>query len=296
MAPLPTLDPRLEVWAVFRTTDPVADIPELREVARIEDVSKYHPGAACDIRVASLNRIGADWAIRAMQKHQVRIARLFLSPQFATEFWDNPPPDCSGGVLQPDGHVSVADATLNWRIVPLSEPLFTSGRPEADSEHSRFRPHVLNHAGGIPIISDELLATLRQLGVAGETAPIIYRGFSKKAYDTVQPGYKRFLVQPEYEMPIRAGFDFLPETMTADFAFCSLRRTHGSVPEVRVPGISRNMAEDTWYEIALATNLCGELRQLRKSVLIDPIFSRSGPTFEWVTQVEAAVQALRATD
>jgi hypothetical protein len=284
------IHPSMEVWAAFRTRDPAPELPELRDVAVIDhNVGRYHAGAKAEIRVR-LHEAGPGRVINALQKAGVRLSHYFLTPRYLPGFWDSPPGDCAGALLAADGHVALRNSDLYWRVVPLGEPLYTLGRPKADSEHSRYKPHVL-HAGGIRIVSDELLATLRRLGAEGETGTIVYRGFNKAAYDTVQPGFKRFLVRPEYEMPYGGGIEFLPEAVPEHFGVCGMLRSRKGLPD-RVPGIQRNLGEDRWYDIALALNLCSELRRLRRSVLLTPIFRRGGVTHRWVSELEAAVRAL----
>jgi hypothetical protein len=138
------------------------------------------------------------------------------------------------------------------------------------------------------------LATLRKLGAKGDTATIVYRGFSKAAYDTEQPGFKRFLIRPEYEVPISRGFEFLPTAVPDHFEICCLRRTHaGEQQDIRVAGIDRNLAEDTWYDVALSSNTCFELLRLRRTVSLTPIFHHDGPTRSWVSELASAVVGLR---
>jgi hypothetical protein len=294
LAFMTTVHPSIEVYAAFRTMHAVPNPSALEGVARIEDISKCSPDAKYEIRVARLDQVGLPRVIKALRDSRVRICRFFLSPHYLADFWKSPSEDCVGGLLGSDGGVALPDATLNWRIVPLSEPLYTIGRPEADSEHSRFKPHVLGHEGGIPIVSDEFLGTLRKLGATGDTGTIIYRGINKAAYDTVQAGFKRFLIRPEYEMPYAGGLEFLPEEVPEDFGICCMRRVHKGGPrEIRIPGIKRNIAEDTWYDIALSAVLCGEILRLRRKVILDPLFRRNGATYRWVAELETAVEALK---
>src|SRR5206468_886204 len=120
-------------------------------------------------------------------------------------FWDAIPDDCAGGYLWPDGSAPCPDD----RILPLDRPCYVTGRPACDD--GVFKVHVF-HACGVPVVSDSVLAALRALGAQGDTAPITYRGVNKAAYDTVQPGYQRFLVRPEYVTPYHSTFEieFLP--------------------------------------------------------------------------------------
>jgi hypothetical protein len=198
------IPPNTDVWATFRTRDPAPELPELRGVAVIDhDAGKYHADTQSEIRVR-LHEVASERVVAAIRNARARISRYFLRPYFRPAFWDVPPEDCVGALLEADGSVALPDPDLYRRVVPLSEPLYTSGRPEAGGEHSRHKPHLLQ-AGGIPIVSDELLATLRRLGAEGETATVVYRGFNKAAYDNVQPGFRRFLPRPEYEMPYTGG-------------------------------------------------------------------------------------------
>jgi hypothetical protein len=286
------IPPNTEVWSAFRTRDPVPELPELRGRAVIDhDVGKYHADAQSEIRVR-LDEVEAQQVIRALRNAGARVSRYFLTPRFLPKFWDDPPEDCAGALLAADGHFALRDSALYWQVVPLSDPLYTLGRPEADSEHSRYKPHLL-HAGGIPVVSDELFAALRQLGAEGETAKVIYRGFNKAAYDTVQQGFRRFLPRPEYEMPYSGGFEFIPEGAPGDFGVCGMLRFRNGLPE-RVPGIPRNLAEDRWYDIAVARGPCEELRRSRRRLLLTPIFRRGGATHRWVSELEAAVEELLA--
>ena len=119
------------------------------------------------------------------------------------------------------------------------------------------------------------------------------RGFNKQAYDTVQPGFKRFLPQPEYQMPYTGGIEFLPTEAPGEFGVCSMLRIRKGLPET-IPGIQRNLAEDRWYDIALALDPCQELRRLRRRVLLTPMFFRGGATDAWVSALESAVEELKA--
>jgi hypothetical protein len=286
------IHPNMEVHAAFRTRDPAPELPELRGMAFIDHgVSKYHADAQSEIRVR-LHEAGPERVIRALQDARVRVSRCSLTPHYRPEFWDAPPDDCAGALLAADGHVALRDANLYRRVVPLPEPLYTIGRPEADSEHSRYKPHVLR-AGGIPIVSDELLLILRELGADGETGKITYRGSNKAAYDMVQQGFCRFLPQPTYDMPCSGGIEFLPEAVPDDFGICSMLRSPAALPE-QVPVVPGNLAEERWYDIALALGRCVALRQGRRRVLLVPVFRRGGMTHQWVSIFQAAIEALRA--
>jgi hypothetical protein len=210
--------------------------------------------------------------------------------RFRSDFWDAPPDDWAGTTLHPDGYVSTRDSTLDRRVIPLAEPVYTNGRPEADGEHKRFKPHVLSHVGGMPLFSDELIATLRKLGATGETANVIYRGFNKAAYDTPQPGYKRFFARPEFELPYAASVDFLPESVPANFGICSMLR----VPTESLVRIDNKLSDDRWYEIALDVPTSREMRRLRKSVMLEPIFRCGGALHQVLSEFEAAIDELRA--
>jgi hypothetical protein len=285
------IPPNTEVWSAFRTKDPAPELPELRGRVVIDHaVAKYHADAQSEIRVR-LHEVEPRQVIRALRNAGARVSRYFLTPLFLPAFWDDPPEDCVGALLAADGGVTLRDSALYWQVVPLTEPLYTFGRPEADCEHSRYKPHLL-HAGGIPIVSDQLFAALRQLGAEGETGEVIYRGSNKTAYDTVQQGFRRFLPRPEYAMPYSGGFEFLPEAVPGDFGVCAMLRFRKGLPD-RVPGIPRNLAEDRWYEIAAAASRCAELRKLRKRPLLTPLFRRGGATHRWATELETAVEELK---
>lgn len=279
------IHPCMEVWAAFRTREPAPELPELRGLAFIDhNVRKYHADAQSEIRVR-LHEAGPERVIGVLRNAGVRLSRFVLTPRYLPEFWNAPPEDCVGALLAEDGHMALRDAGLYWRVVPLSEPLNTSGRPEGDGEHSRHKPHVIR-AGGIPIVSNALLETLRQLGAEGDTGEIIYCG-KKAAHGTVQQGFQRFLPRPEYEMPSPGGIEFLPESVPVEFGVCGLLRNRKGAT-----GIPENAMGDEWYDIALPIRLCEELRRLRTDVLLTPIFHIGGVTHRWVSELEAAVAEL----
>jgi hypothetical protein len=272
------LHPGMGLIATLRTMDPSPDIPTLlTSVVTVQNVEKYHADARFEIRIP-LHEEGAQRAASFLEESGVRITRYFITPYYEPVFWDDSPEDCVGGLVQPDGYVSLADPRLYRRIIPLEETFTINGRPDADAEHARYKPHLIG-AGGIPIVSNEFLATLRKLGAQGETAPIIYRGFKKSSHDTIQPGFERFLVRPEYEMPHRDDIEVLPKSVAEDFGICSMRRARG---------------EDSWYDIALSRRTCIELRRLRRSVLLTPIFRHDGVTHRLVARFEETLEGLKS--
>lgn len=286
------IDDRIRVGATFRLRDKCPELPELQRTAIIDnDVNKYYPESQSEVRV-SLEIIGLERVIKALRNAKVRITRHFLTPTYSPEFWQDPPEDCRGAILVVNGHVSISDRDKLRKIVPLSEPLYINGRPDADEEHSRVKPHLI-YAGGIPIVSDQLFATLRDLGAVGQTAQIIYRGFSKKSFDRVQPGFRRFLIEPQYDMPFDNSFDFLPKDVPTDFGICCRLRSwrEDVVQHVKA---RRNLADDRWYDIAVDLSVAAELRHLRKSALMEPVFLLGGATHEWVCRLESVVDELSA--
>ena len=213
------IHPKIEVSASFRTTEHAPELPELSGIAFIDhNVSKYHEDAKSEIRVR-LREAGPERVVQTMRNAGVRLSRYWLSVSYLPDFWVSPPQDCVGGSLWPDGSISLLASNPHRSFVPIGEPLYSNGRPEMSGEHCQGKPHVI-FGGGITIVSDGLLETLRKLGAHGETAEIVYRGFNKAAYDTPQPAYKRFLVHPEYDMPDTGDFDFLPDSIPADFGIC----------------------------------------------------------------------------
>jgi hypothetical protein len=93
--------------------------------------------------------------------------------------------------------------------------------------------------------------------------------------------------------PCTGGLEFLPEAVPDEFGVCAMLRIPTGLPE-RVPGILRNLAEDRWYDIAVAAGPCEELRRRRGSVLLTPIFRRGGSTHRWVSELKAAMEELTA--
>ena len=55
-----------------------------------------------------------------------------------------------------------------------------------------------------------------------------------------------------------------------------------------------NLADDRWYDIAVDLNVAAELRCLRRSTLMEPVFLLGGATHEWVSRLESVVDELRA--
>jgi hypothetical protein len=283
------IHPGMEVVATFRTLDPVPPLPRLTGLAAVADVSRYHPDTHSEIRVR-LHETEPAEVIEAIQEAGVRLARLLLSASYRPEFWAALPDDIAGAVLAPDGHVAVSDPTLRWRVVPLTDPLHISGRPEADGGRAGAKPDLVR-AGGVPIVSDGLLAALRRLGADGETGQVLYRGANKAARDTVQPGYQRFLPRPWYELPYRGGIEFLSEGIPDDFGVCGVLRFPQGLPE-RLPGISRDLSEDRWYDIALTPDRSAELLRSRERAVLRPLFRCGGVTHRWVSALEASVELL----
>ena len=126
-------------------------------------------------------------------------------------------------------------------------------------------------------MSDGLLSTLIKLGASGATADIIYRGHNRAAYDTIQRGFKRFLVQPHYQDNQNLAIDVLPADVPADFEFCSLRRSSG---------------DRSWYELALSLPRALELLRLRRTVLLRPLFRNGGAMHTWLRTADEAIQRL----
>ena len=282
--------PQVEISANFRTTEHVPALPELGGSAVIDhNVSKYHANTKTEIRVR-LHEVGPERVIQAIQNAGIRLSRYWLYVSYGPDFWVKPPEDCVGGSLWPDGSISLPDSNPHYSFVPIGEPFYSNGRPEMSGEHCAGKPHVIQ-GGGITIVSDGLLETLRKLGAKGETAAIIYRGFNKAAYDTPQKGYQRFLVQPEYDMLDTGDFDFLPDSIPADFGICGVRRTRVYTSP---PGSTGQPWEKLSCDIILSAKLCLELERLRKSVIKHPIFALGGATHQWTSAFKAACDALMA--
>ena len=130
--------------------------------------------------------------------------------------------------------------------------------------------------GGIPVVSERLLSTLKKLGTQGETADVIYRGHNKAAYDTVQKGFKRFLVEPQFKFD-EYHIDTLPKTVPNDFDFCCLLRSRWG---------------GTWYDLALSFQKAEELLRLRRSVFLDPLFRNNGVMHNWLKKLDSDFEEL----
>ena len=102
--------------------------------------------------------------------------------------------DVISAYLGYDGYLKLKDQIA---LIPISEPFYTLGRPERELVPGGTA--YCMSAGRIPVISDAVYRTLESVGAVGQTAELIYRGFNKKAYDTVQEGYRRFLPSPVFE-------------------------------------------------------------------------------------------------
>ena len=281
------IHPKIKISATFRTIENAPELPELSGIAVIDhNVSKYHADAKSEIRVR-LHETEPERVIQALENAGIRLSRYWLYVSYPADFWVNPPEDCAGGSLWPDGYLSLPDCHPHRSFVPIGEPFYSNGRPEMSGEHCAGKPHVIQ-GGGITIVSDGLLETLRKLGAQGETAEVVYRGFNKAAYDTPQPGYKRFLVQPEYDMPYTGDFDFLPDSIPADFRICGACRT-GVYPSS--PGSTDQPLDEPERDIILSAKLCLDLERLRKSVIKQPIFALGGATEQWVSAFKAACEA-----
>ena len=80
-------------------------------------------------------------------------------------------------------------------------------------------------------MSDALIAEMKELGVQGQSARVIYRGTKQEAYNRLQPGYQRFLAEPIVELRGRTDMIVLPESLPEEFGSCSFlcRHAAGSV-------------------------------------------------------------------
>ena len=197
----------ISLTARLRIKDEIPDFPELKDAHVKRETDAAFPGTQGEIRFAltkfSLAQIG-----EILQRQRLTIGFGYLNDYYHDRFWDEIPDECAGGFLSVDGYVSFPPGIDSYHIVPMGEPLYTNSRPDGDADHSRHQPQVLSGGGGIPILSNRLISALKQLGVEGEIAILVYRGFNKKAYDTRQPGFKRYLPQARFEMIDEIGMDF----------------------------------------------------------------------------------------
>jgi hypothetical protein len=281
---MPVIPATVSLTARLRTKEKLPDISEFREANVDHNLHDFFPGTVGEVRFQltrfSLARIG-----EILQRAQLTIGFAFLDVRVHDDFWERIPADCAGGFLRVDGYVSFPQGITHWKLVPLSEPLYTDGRPDSDVDHSRHQPHVLSSGGGIPILSNRLIRDLEQLGVVGEAARIIYRGCNKKAYDTPQPGFKRYLPNARFEMIDDVGMDFLPENVPDDFPISGVLRHHAN---------SWRDQSERWYEIALPLEKCLELREMIPGILFSPIFRRDGVLHQTQLEFAAMIAAVNA--
>ncbi len=146
-------------------------------------------------------------------------------------------------------------------LVPISEPFYTLGRPEQELVPGG--TSYCMSAGRIPIISDNVYRTLKSLGAVGQTANLIYRGFSNKAYDTIQEGYRRFLPSPVFEWHSENDEALrLDEPVPTVFAIKQTRTV--VLPE---PGI------DTQYHIGLSHGAVEAMAKSLPRLLVVPLIA-----------------------
>jgi hypothetical protein len=156
-----------------------------------------------------------------------------------------------------DGYLAKANPT---EFVPITEPLYTLGRPVRD-EVPKGTCYCLS-TGGIPILSDALYGFLKRLGAEGETGVITYRGSNKQAYDTVQQGYRRFLPTPIYNAEGSLKLSaVVPAALPQVFGLCSTFQV--AIP---VPGTEMQ------YHLGLSLDSLLQLKESMRRVLVIPLY------------------------
>ena len=164
-----------------------------------------------------------------------------------------------GCFLWHDGYLSLANPA---NLIPIDEPFYTLGRPEREAVPGGTSFCI--SAGKIPVLKEKLLCFLTDHGANGITADLIYRGSNKKMYDTVQPGYKRFLPFPEYEATGSKPSAQLPLVLPPVFALKTTFEVVISTPRVV-----------TQFHIGLNLETLQELKQKLPRVLIAPLLASS---------------------
>lgn len=275
-----------------------ADLDRASAIPSLKDFVKVDPKNS-RLNV-DLNRAGPVELPRLLEQHGIRVSWYSMTTLYGAvetreefmlrpspSYWDYIPEDCAGATLASDGYVATNHRASFATIVPPSEPFYTIGRPAFDAEHERGTIHVIS-TSGLLLINGGLLRWLKSVGAEGETAPVIYRGANKAAYDTVQTGLKRFYPSPCYEVPIQlhgyCDIDLLPSAVSEDFTCC---------------GLITNMVDfrgfrHREYEMVINKLLIPELQKYYPKVLLQPVFRSGGNTHQWVTTFDLAMHRLGA--
>lgn len=157
-----------------------------------------------------------------------------------------------------DGYLKLEHQTA---LIPISQPFYTLGRPERELVPGG--TSYCMSAGRIPVISDAVFRALESLGAIGQTANLIYRGFNKKTYDTVQEGYRRFLPSPVYDWHSEKEDSLhLPEPFPSVFAIKQTRKV--VLPEPRI---------DTQYHIGLSRESVAAVARVIPRLLLVPLIA-----------------------
>jgi len=272
--------PHIEVTGAFQTRALLPSIPELEPIAYFDqEHGKYDETGevAAELRV-KLHEIDLTRLFGLLREHSVSVVRHWLQVDYKNRFWMKPPEDCIGAVLRPDGYVGLPPDAPRLRILSMSEPFYIQGRPEG--EPRGHRPDLMS-AGGIPIVSDCLLSTLRGLGVGGQTQEIIYRGANKAASNTIQPGFQRLLIDPQFSLTGDARVRFLPEPTPDGLGICCVLN----------PNSSREQ-----YEIAVPTSKRSAVLTPHMNLGIEPIFRSTGLMNEWFERLNLGVKQCRTNN
>jgi hypothetical protein len=276
---------RVQAMLETRDKDRALAIPELENFARISD-SRL---------IVDMNETGPAEVASALERHEVRVARYWLTICYQSDsglalwpepvFWEDPPDDCAGAILSGDGYVDTPRRKNPAQLTPASDPFYITTRPEFDAEHARSTIHLI-HADGLLLVADGLLAWLTSIGAEGDTAPVIYRGHNNWAYDTVQPGFKRFYPRPTHDMPVifhgYPDIDFLPEAVPADFTCCGML-SHS---------VDFRGDKHADYKMVVGKSLLRQLHLNYPLMPLEPVFRWRGTTHQWVTEFDKAMQRL----
>jgi len=157
-----------------------------------------------------------------------------------------------------DGYLNLQNRAA---LIPISEPFYTLGRPEKEDVPGGTAYCI--SAGRIPVIKDVVFRALESLGAAGQSANLIYRGFNKKAFDTVQDGYRRFLPSPVFEWHMENDESFkLTEPIPNVFAIKQTKSVLRPEPEIR-----------TEYHIGLSRESVVEVAKSIPRLLVVPLLA-----------------------
>lgn len=128
MAVLPAT---MSLTARLRLKEILPDIPEFKGCYVDRTENSAFPGTRSEVRVR-LTDLSLTQIEKILVRERLAIGFGFLDEWFHDNFWEQVPPDCVGGFLHEDGHLSFPTGVSSWHIIPLDEPLYCSGRPDVE--------------------------------------------------------------------------------------------------------------------------------------------------------------------